>query len=243
MTQPPAWTVERLEHCTSTMDEARDRARRGAVDGTVVVAETQSGGRGREARAWHSPPGGLYLSVVLRGIADPRLLTLALGNAVADALEVAGAEVRLKWVNDILVGGRKIAGVLAEAESTGGRIDLVVAGIGVNVNGHAADFPPALRAIATTLEDELACESCVPDLEAILLSSLARWVGLVREGRGEEVLAAYRARDALPGARVVVESQGQTLEGTAEGVDAEGRLLVRSGGLQHAILAGTVRLL
>jgi BirA family transcriptional regulator, biotin operon repressor / biotin---[acetyl-CoA-carboxylase] ligase len=243
LTQASAWTVERLGHCVSTMDEAKARARRGAPDGTVVVAETQTGGRGRESRAWHSPSGGLYLSAVLRGIDDPRLLTLALGNAVADALEVAGVEPRLKWVNDVLVGGKKVAGVLAEAESTGGRIDLIVAGIGVNVNGHAADFPPALKGIATTLEDELACESCVPDLETLLLASMARWVGLVRAGRGDEVLAAYRARDALPGARVLVESSGTSLEGTAEGVDTEGRLLVRSGGLQHAILAGTVRIL
>jgi BirA family transcriptional regulator, biotin operon repressor / biotin---[acetyl-CoA-carboxylase] ligase len=181
--------------------------------------------------------------MVVRDIADPHLLTLALGNAVADALEIAGVEPRLKWVNDVLVGGRKVAGILVESESTGDRIDFLVAGVGVNVNGHAEDFPADLQAAATTLEDELQCESCIPDLEAILLDSMRKWADRVRQGRDEEVLAAFRARDLLPGASVRVEAGGESVEGTAEGVDAKGRLLVRSGGVQHALSGGTVTLL
>ena len=228
---------------TSTMDEARKLARSGATHGTVVVAEEQTGGRGTQGRAWHGPKGGLYLSVVLRGLADPHLLTLALGNAVAEALEVAGVEPRLKWVNDVLVGGRKVAGILAEAESTGSRIDFIVAGIGVNVNGHRDAFPADLRAAATTVEDELGCESCVPDLEALVLDRVAAWVARVQEGRSEEVLEAFRARDALTGTRVRVQADGRDMEGTAEGVDARGHLLVRSGGVQKAVSGGTVQLL
>lgn len=236
------WSVERLATCGSTMEEALARARSGAPHGTVVVAEEQTAGHGTKGRAWHSPKGGLYLSAVLRGLRDPHLLTLALGNAVADALEVAGVEPRLKWVNDVLVEGRKLAGILVAAESTGDRIDFVVAGIGVNANGDPAAFPADLRASATTLEHELHCETCVPDLETLLLSSMQRWVDIVAQGRDEEVLAAYRARDALPGARVRILGDGE-LEGTAEGIDARGRLLVRSGGVQHAILSGTVQVL
>ncbi|MCA1819046.1 MAG: biotin--[acetyl-CoA-carboxylase] ligase [Thermoplasmatota archaeon] len=237
----PAWAVERLASCASTMDEAKVRARKGAPHGTVVVAEEQTGGRGTQGRGWHGPKGGLYLSLVLRGIQDPHLLTLALGNAVADALEVAGVEPRLKWVNDVHVGGRKAAGILVEAESTGSRIDFVVAGIGVNVNGHADAFPPGLN--ATTLEDELACESCVPDLEALVLDKVGRWLAILADGRESEVLEAFRARDALAGAMVRVQSGRETTEGTAEGVDGQGRLLVREGGVQKALSGGTVQIL
>lgn len=238
-----SWAVERLATCASTMDEAKGRARKGAPHGTVVVAEEQTGGRGTKGRPWHGPKGGLYLSVVLRGLKDPHLLTLALGNAVADALEVAGVEPRLKWVNDVLVGGRKVAGILVEAESTGDRIDFLVAGVGVNVNGHAADFPAEVSSLATTLEDELSCESCIPDLETLLLDSMARWVDRVAQGRDAEILAAYRARDALPGARIRILAEGTETEGTAEGVDDAGHLLVRSGGVQKAVATGTVQVL
>ena len=237
------WNVQHVVSCASTMDEAKALARKGAPEGTAVVAEEQTGGRGTQGRTWHGPKGGLYLSFVLRGLDDPRLLTLALGNAVADALEVAGLEARLKWVNDVLVGGRKVAGILVEGESVGPKIDFLVAGIGINVNGHAEAFPAELRTLATTVEDALGCESCVPDLEAMLLQSIARWVGLVRDGRNAEVLDAYRARDALPGSRVQVHVDGKPVEGTAEGIDSQGHLLVRSGGVQHAIAHGTVQLL
>jgi BirA family transcriptional regulator, biotin operon repressor / biotin---[acetyl-CoA-carboxylase] ligase len=243
LTAASPWAIERLESCASTMDEAKARARAGAPDGTVVVAAQQTGGRGTRGRAWHAPAGGLYLSMVLREVRDPHLLTMALGNAVADALEVAGLEPRLKWVNDVMSNGKKVAGILAESESTGAHLDFIIAGIGVNVNGHASHFPAALRAIATTLEDELACESCIPDLEALVLDACARWIGLVREGRTREVLEQYRARDALPGALVRIEADGKPVEGTAEGIDDQGRLLVRSGGVQHAHATGTVQLL
>lgn len=237
------WDVKHVVSCQSTMDEAKALARKGAPEGTAVVAEQQTGGRGTQGRPWHGPAGGLYLSFVLRGLDDPRLLTLALGNAVADALEVAGVDARLKWVNDVLVGGRKVAGILVEGESVGPKIDFLVAGIGVNVNGHAHDFPPELREVATTVEDALGCESCIPDLETLLLQCITRWVGLVRDGRSAQTLDAYRARDALPGSRVQVEVDGRPVEGTAEGIDAQGHLLVRSGGVQHAIAHGTVQVL
>src|SRR5687767_2126697 len=111
------WAIERVASCPSTMDLARQKARAGAPEGTAIVAERMEAGRGTHGRAWHAPAGGLYLSFVLRGIHDPHLLTLALGNAVAEVLEVAGTDPRLKWVNDVLVDGRKIAGILVEGES------------------------------------------------------------------------------------------------------------------------------
>lgn len=238
-----AWSVERFHQVSSTMDVARQKAREGAPDGTVVVAECMESGRGQRGSLWHAPPGGLYLSMVLRGIADPHLLTLALGNAVCDALEVAGVEPRQKWVNDVWVGGRKVAGILVEGESTGSRLDFLVAGIGINVNGHRDAFPDALRATATTLEDELGCEACVPDLETLLLQSLESWLTRVREGHEREIVDAFRARDALKGRDIVVADGATQMRGVAQGVDDRGHLLVRGpDGAVQAFQSGSVRL-
>lgn len=235
------------------MDVAKERARAGAPDGTVVVAEEMTGGRGSHGRPWVAPKGGLYLSIVLRGLKDPHLLTLALGNAVADTLEVAGVEPRLKWVNDVYVSsragndsdggiGRKMAGMLVEGESTGDAFDFLVAGIGVNVNGKSSDLRN-LERTATTLEDELGCDSCIPDLETLLLDSVARWVGLVRDGRGAEIIAAFQARDALQGRTVRVIDGGTVVEGQADGVDDEGRLRIKAKSGIVALRTGAVQVI
>lgn len=209
------------------MDLARQRARAGAPDGTVIVAEAMTAGRGTQGRSWASPKGGLYLSIVLRELPDPHLLTLALGNAVADTLEVAGVDAKLKWVNDVVVahpggGLRKIAGILVEGESTGAHLDFLVAGIGINVNGHRDALPSDVQGIATTLEDELGCDSCIPDLETLLLQAIERWVAKVREGRDADILEAFRARDALLGKPTVVWDGAREHRGTGRGVDGRG---------------------
>jgi BirA family biotin operon repressor/biotin-[acetyl-CoA-carboxylase] ligase len=240
--QPSPWTLERHGSVASTMDVARERARAGAPSGTVVVAETMTGGRGTHGRPWVAPRGGLYLSIVLRDVHDPHLLTLALGNAVADALEVAGVEPRLKWVNDVMVADRKVAGILVEGESTGDRVDFLVAGIGVNVNGRAADLA-GLERVATTLEDQLGCDSCVPDLEALVLDRVGHWVERVRQGAAAEVVGAFRARDGLLGRQVQVGEAGEAVRGVADGVDDQGRLRVLADGRVRTLATGTVQVL
>jgi BirA family transcriptional regulator, biotin operon repressor / biotin---[acetyl-CoA-carboxylase] ligase len=240
--QPSPWTLERHKSVTSTMDVARERARAGAPHGTVVVAESMTAGRGTHGRPWASPEGGLYLSIVLRGLQDPHLLTLALGNAVAESLEVAGVEPRLKWVNDVLVDGKKMAGILVEGESTADRIDFLVAGIGINVNGKASALKGA-ESIATTLEDQLGCDSCIPDLETLLLDRVAHWVDRVRSGVGAEVVAAFASRDALQGRKVRVTSGKDRLEGVAQGIDARGHLRLATPSGERTVLAGDLDLL
>jgi BirA family transcriptional regulator, biotin operon repressor / biotin---[acetyl-CoA-carboxylase] ligase len=247
--QPSLWTIERHAKVGSTMDVARERARAGAPHGTVVVADEMTGGRGTQGRPWVAPVGGLYLSIVLRGLKDPHLLTLALGNAVAETLEVAGVDPRLKWVNDVLVGadgpgglGKKMAGILVEAESTGSAIDFLVVGIGVNVNGSATGLP-GLAGTATTLEDQLRCDSCIPDLEVLLLDAIDRWVAKVRDGRTADIVAAFRSRDALKGHRVKVTDGRTSAEGVADGIDDQGRLLVRASGGVQAFASGSVQVL
>ncbi|MEA3136262.1 MAG: BirA family transcriptional regulator [Thermoplasmata archaeon] len=251
--QPSPWAVERHATVGSTMDVAKERARAGAADGTVVVAEEMTGGRGSHGRPWAAPKGGLYLSIVLRGLKDPHLLTLALGNAVADALEVAGVEPRLKWVNDVHLApspgdakadskglGKKVAGILVEGESTGASFDFLVAGIGVNVNGKASDLK-GLEKTATTLEEQLGCDSCIPDLEALLLHNVAGWLEKVRGGRDAEVVAAFRARDGLAGKTVRVADGGKVVEGLADGVDDRGHLRVKGKTGVQTVSTGTVQ--
>jgi BirA family biotin operon repressor/biotin-[acetyl-CoA-carboxylase] ligase len=239
--QPSAWTVERVATTGSTMDDAKAKARAGAPDRWAVVAETMTGGRGTNGRPWHAPAGGLYTSFILRGAANPHLVTLALGNAVADVLEVAGVEPRIKWVNDVWVGERKVAGILVEAESTGARLDFLVCGIGMNLNGKASAFPSDLRGKATTLEEELGCDVCVPDLEVALWPAIDLWLDRAANDPAR-VVDRSRERDLLRGRRVVVTSGASRTEGTAAGLDGDGRLLVETAVGTKTVSAGTVGL-
>lgn len=237
------WQIETVEACDSTQEILRERAHAGAAEGTAIVATRMDDGRGTHGRAWHAPEGGLYLSFLLRDAIDPVHLSLAVGNAVADVLEVAGAEPRMKWVNDVLVDGKKIAGTLIEAESTGDHIDAVLVGIGINVNGHAADFPAPLHDQATTLEDVLGADSCIPDLQAYLLESLQTWLHRLRQGDVGHVLATWRGRDALQGQQIGFDPDGDfctKILGTVQGIDDEGRLLLDVDGQVQAHRTGSI---
>jgi BirA family biotin operon repressor/biotin-[acetyl-CoA-carboxylase] ligase len=209
----------------STNARGRELAARGASHGTVVSAGEQSAGRGRQGRTWTAPPGrALLFSVLIR---DPvALLPLAAGVAVA---EVVGPQAQIKWPNDVLVSGRKVAGILVEGRPQEG---WAVAGIGLNVALRPEDFPPELRDTAATLGlDPSAIE---PTLKAVL-ERLERWVA--RDS--EALVAAVRERDALLG-RPVRWAGGR---GVGAGVDAGGRLLVRTEDGNVALEAGEVHLL
>jgi BirA family transcriptional regulator, biotin operon repressor / biotin---[acetyl-CoA-carboxylase] ligase len=208
----------------STNARARELAGRGAPHGTVVTAAEQSAGRGRQGRTWTAPPGrALLCSVLIRD--PPRLLPLAAGVAVA---EVSGADVQIKWPNDVLVDGRKIAGILVEARL---QERWAVVGIGLNVAVRETDFPPELRGRAGTLGLEPG--AIEPTLEA-LLRGLERWLAA---GSGA-VLDAVRARDALLGREV--QWGGRT--GMGAGIDGDGRLVVRTDGEEVRLDAGEVHL-
>ncbi|MDP6946880.1 MAG: biotin--[acetyl-CoA-carboxylase] ligase, partial [Myxococcota bacterium] len=150
--------VHHLDEAVSTNDVAHDLAARGALDGTVVVAESQQGGRGRHGREWFSPAGGnVYLSYVHRSRLQASQLgglTLDVATAVATALEdSAGLVASLKWPNDLLVAGRKVAGILTELHTdlSPNGSPVVVVGVGINVSIAPEDFPESLRAIATSV--------------------------------------------------------------------------------------------
>lgn len=171
-----------LTEATSTNDALADLARRGAAEGTTVVARVQVRGRGRQARPWHSPPDvGLYLSVLLRPpwpAAESGALALLGGIAVVTALERLGLKnLTLKWPNDVLVAGKKICGVLIEPALSGGKIDFAVIGIGLNVlHGHE-DFPPELQ--DTAISCRMAGVACT--VEQVRAAVLAAMDGCYRQ--------------------------------------------------------------
>ena len=226
----------------STNDVAAALAAAGARSGTVVLADGQRAGRGRQGRAWSSPTGaGLYGSVVLRpGAVVPSLLTLAAGVALADGVRAAsGLEARLKWPNDVLAGGRKLAGILAEScLQPDGAAPAIVLGFGINV--RAAAHPPAVAALATSLEEELGRTVDRGLLLAECLAALAARYGDLQGGRSAGVLAAWRDRADLE-RPVEWDDAGQPRRGVAVAIDEAGALVVRTGsGLVH-LTAGEVR--
>lgn len=240
-------TLHILASTTSTNDEARRGAKDGAPHGTVWVAEKQTVGRGRQGRTWVSFPGeSLLFSVLVRlDLAASKIPRVALvsGLAVRDAVARAApaADVRIKWPNDVLVAGRKVAGVLVEAVSSGARTSgphPIVVGIGINV--HARMFPPDLGGRATSIALAAAAP---PDRAAVLadvLASLDRDLRVVG-GRGLGLVRArIQAADALKGEPVRSDDGG---EGIACGIDDDGRLLVRiPGGTLVRWVSGEVHL-
>lgn len=216
-----------LRRVDSTNLRARALAAAGAPHGTLVTAREQTAGRGRQGRAWSAPPGrALIASLVVRD--PPALLPLAAAAAVA---QVAGADARIKWPNDVLVGpdGRKVAGILVEGRPQEG---WAVLGLGLNVAVRPDDLPPELRDRAGSLGRDPS------ELEAVLgelLDALAQWLS----APADAVLETIRARDALAGHRVTWASG----TGTGAGIDDAGRLLVeRPDGTHTALDAGEVHL-
>jgi len=229
----------------STNILARRLAEQGARDGEIVIAEAQSQGRGRMGRRWQSPPfANLYLSVILR----PRLLPanapqITLMAAVALAETAAGFTrgVAIKWPNDILVGGKKLAGILTEASCNAERLDYVVLGIGVNLNYRLAAMPDEIRLRATSLAELTGKSVSREDFFRRLIHALDRCYGELEEGGFARLAPRWAAHFELRGRRVRVESLDQSTIGTAVGIDDDGALLIEDlQGARQRVLAGDV---
>ena len=238
-------TVLRFDSLPSTNTEAARQAALGAPEGLCVVAREQTAGRGRRERGWVSPKdAGLYLSVVLRPALEAGfwpLITLAAALAVRDALEEAcGLGADIKWPNDLLAGGRKLCGILAEtAEGARGRA--VVLGVGVNL--RRGSFPEELADTATSVEEQT---GRAPDLERLLEAltrALAlRYEALHAEGGAADVLREWQRRSTYArGRRVRVALAAETFEGTTRGLEPDGALRVETEeGTIRAVRAGDV---
>ncbi len=226
------------ESLPSTMDEASALAVAGAARGLVVGADQQTAGRGRRGRVWESPAGaGLYFSYVARppvhANAALPLLTLAAGVAVHDGIQAAlGLATHLKWPNDVLVGRRKLAGILAEGLAIGTVAQAVVIGVGLNV--QPASYAPEVAERATSLEGELGRAVDRWRVFAELLAAISDRIAALERSPGD-ILQAWRA--ASPGAiGSRVEWDGRS--GTTAGIDDSGALLVRTAAGIERVIAG-----
>jgi BirA family transcriptional regulator, biotin operon repressor / biotin---[acetyl-CoA-carboxylase] ligase len=237
--------LHELDECDSTSDEAAARAAAGAPHGAVVTAAAQRRGRGRLGRPWHSPPGeNLYLSCVLRPVVPVASLppvTLAAGVAVAEAVAAFGVRAAVKWPNDVVVGRRKLAGILTEMTTRGDRLDFVVLGIGVNLGTRA--FPTELAAVATSLALE-GGRASPAGFRARLLPGLQIWLDRFFQGGVAAIGPAWTRWSGMEGARVRVRSGSVDTEGTAFGIGPDGSLDVRDDQGHHVkVVAGDVELL
>ena len=240
---PRDYTLIALDEAGSTNDEAKERAAAGAPEGTVVWAQQQRAGRGRRGRIWESPPGNLYLSVLLRPSCEARRvaqLSFVAALAVLDLVDgLLPGRARCKWPNDILVDGGKVAGILLEsALQPDGRVDWVVLGIGVNLVGHPGlEGPIPSTSLVAACAPVTGPEDALPALLAALTRRRSEW-----ENQGfATVRRAWLDRAHGLGGPVTVANGGEKLAGTFEGLDEEGALmLAREGADSRSISAGDV---
>jgi len=236
--------IRYIRETASTNTIAVELAQQGAPEGTIVLAETQTGGRGRLGRTWASPRGNVYLSVVLRPalpMSKAPLITLVGAVAVAAAVRTyPGLEAGIKWPNDVLLSGKKVSGLLSELSAETDRIRHIVLGIGVNVNMDPRELPADVRPLATTL---VAVAGRPVDRTVFLrhlLGELDRWYKHFLKDEAA-VLAEWRTLNVTIGRRVAVRGGGPALEGLARDIDDEGRLLVQlDTGSVHRVSAGDV---
>ncbi len=231
--------VQFYESVGSTNDAARDWLHNDAPHGAVVIADEQTAGRGRMGRTWHTPPGvALALSVILKippqHAAQVNMVgTLAVASTLL-ALKID--DIAIKWANDVLVGGKKISGILPEAVWQGDQLLGVVLGVGVNVRNDFAGTP--LAATATTIEAVTERPQDRAALVAVLLLQLDRWL----EGMGSaHLLHAYKGAMPMLGEPITVQGGAGTIQGVAQDVRADGALLIQqAGGETVPVLAGDV---
>lgn len=239
----PFAALRYAESIGSTNDAALALAEAGEPEGTSVLADQQTAGRGRRGRSWSSPPGaGLYLSVILRGddiTSSPGLVTLGAGVAASAAVQSStGLPVRLKWPNDLVIGAewRKLGGILCEAQ---GR-DALVVGIGINLTPAA--HPPEVTARAASIEGELARSV---DRAAIIVECLAGLhvlAAALRAGQSDSIVGAWRNRaaDGWRAASVQWVDGERTITAVAKDIDADGGLIVQRDGRLERVVAGEV---
>ncbi len=227
---------------TSTMEVAREEARQGAVEGTVIITGEQTGGRGRLKRTWLSPKGNIALSIILYPMVSylPSLIMLA-SLAVVHSIESAtGLKSQVKWPNDVLINDKKVCGILIESDVQNTKVNYATIGIGINVNLNLADFPE-IQPVATSLSDELRKQvSCLRVVRHLLVEVERLYLTL---SSGGSLYEEWRSSLVTLGKKVSV-TDGETIyEGVAESVARDGSLLLRGlDGKLTKIVAGDVTL-
>lgn len=236
----------------STNVLAKRLAMEDCPEGTVVVADTQTAGRGRLGRDWSSSPcKGIWMSVVLRPAAKPEevnLITLAAAVAVVRALkDAAGVEAAIKWPNDVLLDGKKVCGILTEMGSEMERVHYVILGIGINVNQEAADFPPELRDKAVSLYSFCAKQGSDgrlfnrSEIVKKILFYLEDLYSTMNHGKTNDIIHAWKEHTCTLNKVVKIKDKNGCMTGTAEDITSDGRLVVRlEDGTLREILSGEI---
>jgi len=227
----------------TTMETAKELARKGTAEGTVIIADTQTAGKGRLGRAWLSPEGSLAMSLILKPSLDnlPQLVMIASLAVVRTIKKVAGLETQIKWPNDILIKGKKVCGILIENEVKGDRVNFAIIGIGINVNFNPLAFPE-ISDIATSLAHELGAEVSKIELIGALLSELEQ---LYLEAQaGAPIYREWQENMGMLGRWIQVKTGEAVEQGKAETVTQNGNLILRrADGSLAEIVAGDVTII
>lgn len=228
----------------STNNVAKKLAEEGAEEGTVIIAETQTRGRGRRGKQWISPPGGVWMSIILRPQIPPSeapQLTLMTGVAAAETIKNKfGLDVGIKWPNDILIGNRKVCGILTEANAKFSTLDYVVVGIGIDANVKTENFPSDIQKSATSLKKELNEEIRGPELVQEFLKIFENHYNEFKSGNFPEILGEWRRMSKTIGSYVEVRKQlGKIVRGEAIGINTDGALILElDNGKLRKIISG-----
>jgi len=234
----------------STNDSAYALAEKGIAEGTVVIAEEQTKGKGRHGRKWESPPkSGIYMSCVMRPEMAPNeiaKITLLAAVAVAKAIRrFTGLEAMIKWPNDIIINGRKVCGILTEMKAEQDSIDFIILGIGVNVNTPAASLPKG----ASSLKEELGRPKKSDGISRVgfvkyMLESIEEEYLRLRTKGFTPIMEDWRSMSLLPGSKIKVLLPNRTIEGEAHDIDSDGSLIVRlDSGVLEKVSSGDVVML
>jgi len=221
--------IHHLKETVSTNTTAKQLAAGGAPEGTLVISEMQTGGKGRLGRNWFSPSGeGIYISFILRPAVSPAeapKITLMTAVAMAEALNSGpGLHVSIKWPNDILLGGKKLAGILTEISTEMDAVDYVIIGVGLNVN--TASFPPDLKETATSLLLETGRLHSRSSLTKEFMKWFEEYYELFQRADFKPILNRWRQFSHIGGRRIKVETIGGMTSGTALDIDGDGFLMV-----------------
>jgi len=240
-------TIHWFSEVTSTNDLAKEIAAIGAREGTVILAETQTRGKGRLSREWASPKGGIWLSTILRprlSVKDIPKLTVMTSLAVAKTInQLFNLKPKVKWPNDVLINTKKVCGILTEANTRDSITNFVVVGIGINANIELNSLPKQVRENATSLKHELKREIDREQFLRILLEKMEHYYGKLIDGKFSLVLKEWKSLCGFLGSYVEVTSWKETIEGWAIDVDENGALIIRlQDGTLRRVLSGDVSL-
>jgi BirA family biotin operon repressor/biotin-[acetyl-CoA-carboxylase] ligase len=236
--------VEFLGEVGSTNTIARERASKGCTEGLIIVASSQTGGKGRLSRSFISPEGGLYLSVVLRPKVSPSqasILPLMAGLAVSKAISTTVLkETSLKWPNDVLIGDKKVCGILMESSVKGHKLEYVIIGIGINVNSTIDQFPEDIRERTGTLKQIVGKLVDIEDLLRNLICFLDMQYSIFLDDQIETILDKWSERSSTIGRLISVHTGQGVFKGKALGLDQSGALLLSVDGSLQRIDMGDV---